>query len=237
MPRSQLNDKPSVSQWADHYRSMVDGFGWRVPEHFNIAEACCARWAAAPQAGERIAVYCDGPGLDPGTRSYAELQQSANRLSNALLVLGVERGDRVAIVMPQCFETAVVYMAVLQMGAVAMPLSTLFGPQALEFRLHDSEAVVAICDASVIERLSAVREGCPMLHTVIRVGDLAADRNPEFGAVLAQEPDNFTAKPTFADKMMRTAANSVASSVGRQVAGTLGSQLLRGLLGGLFKGR
>ncbi len=45
------------------------------------------------------------------------------------------------------------------------------------------------------------------------------------------------AKPTFADKMMRTAANSVASSVGRQVAGTLGSQLLRGLLGGLFKGR
>jgi uncharacterized protein len=45
------------------------------------------------------------------------------------------------------------------------------------------------------------------------------------------------AKPTIADKMLRSAASSVASSVGRQVAGTLGSQLLRGLLGGLFKGR
>ena len=45
------------------------------------------------------------------------------------------------------------------------------------------------------------------------------------------------AKPTLADKMLRSAASSVASSVGRQVAGTLGSQLLRGLLGGLFKGR
>ncbi len=200
MPRSQLNDKQSASQWADHYRSMYDGFGWHVPEHFNIAEACCARWAAAPQAGDRIAVCCDGPGLEPGTRSYAELQQSANRLSNALLVLGVERGDRVAIVMPQCFETAVAYIAVLQMGAVAMPLSALFGPQALEFRLHDSEAVVAVCDASVIERLSSVRESCPMLHTVIRVGALEADRNPEFGAVLAQEPHNFTPKPTLADE-------------------------------------
>jgi uncharacterized protein len=52
-------------------------------------------------------------------------------------------------------------------------------------------------------------------------------------AVAARE----AAKPTLADKMMRTAATSVASSVGRQVAGTLGSQLLRGLLGGLFKGR
>ena len=45
------------------------------------------------------------------------------------------------------------------------------------------------------------------------------------------------AKPSIADKMMQSAARSVASSVGRQVAGTLGSQLIRGLLGGLFKGR
>jgi acetyl-CoA synthetase len=59
----------------------------------------------------------------------------------------LQRGDRVAIVLPQRFETAVAYMAVLQMGAVAMPLSMLFGPEALEFRLQDSEAVVAICDA------------------------------------------------------------------------------------------
>ena len=45
--------------------------------------------------------------------------------------------------MPQRFETAVAYMAVLQLGAVAMPLSMLFGPEALQYRLHDSEAVVA----------------------------------------------------------------------------------------------
>jgi acetyl-CoA synthetase len=61
--------------------------------------------------------------------------------------LGVGRGDRVAIVLPQRFETAVAYLATLQMGAVAMPLSMLFGPEALAFRLQDSEAVVAIGDA------------------------------------------------------------------------------------------
>ena len=79
--------------------------------------------------------------------TYAQLQEQANRLSNALAQQGVQRGDRVAIVMPQCFETAVAYMAVLQMGAVAMPLSLLFGPDALEYRLQDSEAVLAIADA------------------------------------------------------------------------------------------
>ena len=69
-----------------------------------------------------------------------------------LAALGVRRGDRVAIVMPQRFETAVAYMAVLQMGAVAMPLSILFGPEALEYRLQDSEAVLAICDEALDQR-------------------------------------------------------------------------------------
>ena len=56
------------------------------------------------------------------------------------------RGDRVANGMLQRFQTAVVYMAVLQRVAVAVPLSTLFGPEALVYRLADSEAVVAIAD-------------------------------------------------------------------------------------------
>ena len=73
-------------------------------------------------------------------------------MSNVLAALGVQRGDRVAIVMPQRFETAVAHMAVLQMGAVAMPLSMLFGPEALEYRLQDSEAVLAICDEALDQR-------------------------------------------------------------------------------------
>ena len=73
--------------------------------------------------------------------SYRELQLAADALSHVLAAQGVGRGDRVAIVMPQRFETAVAYMAVLQMGAVAMPLSMLFGPEAMAFRLQDSEAV------------------------------------------------------------------------------------------------
>ncbi len=151
MSRSQANDRPAASGAADNYLAMHGGFGWQVPQRFNMAQACCARWAARTDADTRIAVLADGTGQTASSWSYAQLQQSANRLSNALAVLGVTRGDRVAIVLPQRFETAVAYMAVLQMGAVAMPLSILFGPEALEFRLHDSEAVVAICDASVIE--------------------------------------------------------------------------------------
>ena len=115
-----------------------------------MAEVCSRRWAADPATASQTAVIACSPDREARHHGFAELQDQANRLSNALAALGVRRGDRVAIVLPQRFETAVAYMAVLQMGAVGMPLSQLFGPEALEFRLHDSEAVVAICDASTL---------------------------------------------------------------------------------------
>ena len=193
--RSQVNDRPA----ADHYAALHGGFGWQVPEHFNMAEACCQRWSRLRDAGRRIAVLEDGTDAVPRSYSYAQLQDQANRLSNALLGLGVQRGDRVAIVMPQRFETAVAYMAVLQMGAVAMPLSMLFGPEALEFRLHNSETVAAICDAAAIARVTEVRAHCPQLRSVIRVGALQGDGNPELMALLAQRASAFRAKRTRAD--------------------------------------
>ena len=132
--------------------------------------------------------------------TYAELQAQANRLSQVLSRLGVARGDRVAIVMPQRFETAVAYMAVLQMGAVAMPLSMLFGPDALEYRLQDSEAVLAICDESSIDNLLAVRGNCPQLRQVLGVGAAAAQADLDYAAALAGAPSHFAAVDTLADE-------------------------------------
>ncbi len=200
MPRSQANDRSAAAPQPDHYLAMHSRFGWKVPERFNMAQVCCRRWASDPAGAGRVAILADGSGLTPRSHSYAELQAASNRLSNALAVLGVQRGDRVAIVLPQCFETAVAYMAVLQMGAVAMPLSMLFGPEALDFRLQNSEAVAAICDAVAIDALESVRSNCPLLESVIRVGAHASDRNPEFASVLAQQPEHFKPCDTRADE-------------------------------------
>ena len=201
---SQASDKASPTfTLPEAYAQLHGNFQWAVPEHFNMAQVCCQRWAAAPDATKNIAVAAIGAGATAIFHSYSELQDQANRLSNVLTVLGVGRGDRVAIVMPQCFETAVAYMAVLQMGAVAMPLSMLFGPEALEFRLHDSEAVVAIGDATSLAGLQAVRDNCPLLRCILGVGDLmqtleGADFN--YAASLAQQRPEFALVPTLADE-------------------------------------
>jgi acetyl-CoA synthetase len=186
------------SQGRDNWAAMHRAFGWQVPDSFNIAQACCARWARQPDAAGRIAIVTHGAG--GGTLSFAQLQQEANAMSNLLVGLGVRRGDRVAIVMPQRQETAVAYMAVLQLGAVAMPLSMLFGPDALEYRLQDSEAVAALCDESTLANIADVRAQCPLLRHVVAIGGAAARADIAWEAQRALLQTEFAPVQTHADE-------------------------------------
>jgi acetyl-CoA synthetase len=150
----------------DRYQELYDRFRWEVPERFNIATACCGRWAADRS---RFALYWEDESGATAAYSFWDIQIAANRLSNALAGLGVQRGDRVAIILPQRPETAIAYMAVFQMGAVALPLSHLFGPDALEYRINHAGARVAIGDPTTIANLWAVREKLAPLKHVIGV--------------------------------------------------------------------
>ena len=187
MARRRAKDCP-----ADPYELMHRQFGWEVPPYFNMAAACCGRWAKDPTVAGQPAILEHLAGQGPGRGwTFAQLQQSADRLSHVLASLGVRRGDRVAIVLPQRFETAAAYMAVLQMGAVAMPLSMLFGPEALAFRLQDSQAAVAIVDASAGAALQQARQDCPKLQTVIGVGAVPAAVDLDWDAALLGQPVGF----------------------------------------------
>ncbi len=181
----------------DVHAALHGAFRWHVPEHFNIAEVCCARWARdTPRA---VAIHYEHEDGRAGRFTYADLQHNANRFAAALVRLGVQRGDRIAILMPQRFETAVAHIAAYQLGAVAMPLSMLFGPEALEYRLNHSEAVVAVADETAIRNLAAVRAACPGLRHVSAAGDAAGQGDVDWAALLAREGSAFTPVPTRAD--------------------------------------
>ncbi|WP_372528793.1 acyl-CoA synthetase [Piscinibacter sp.] len=188
---------PTRTDGPDDYEALYRDFHWQVPASFNIAAVCCARWAR--QTPDATAVIYEHENGERSTLSYAQLQRDANRLSHALQRLGVARGDRVAIVMPQRPHTAIAHMALYQLGAVAMPLSMLFGPDALDYRLRNSEAAVAIVDESAIANLLLARAGCPSLKTVLAVGAAQGQGDIDWTAALERESDRFTALETKAD--------------------------------------
>ncbi len=186
----------SVETSSDQYQQLYEQFRWQVPEDFNIAEVCCSRWASDPQ---RVAIYYDDENGGDQILTYAQLQRDANRLSHVLRGLGVTRGSRVAIVLPQRPEVAVCHMACHQLGAVAMPMSVLFGPDALQYRLQDSAALVAIIDAAGLANLAPVRNDCAELAHIITVdsnsagtiawNDALAGAGPQFTPVGTRASD------------------------------------------------
>ncbi|MFM1925593.1 MAG: Acetyl-coenzyme synthetase [Pseudomonadota bacterium] len=199
MSVSRHQDRNTLAS-PDRYKALHQGFGWQVPKYFNMAEACCGQWAAQKKTAQRLAVleHVAGQGLGRSW-TFAQLQRDANRLSRLLKAQGVQRGDRVAIVMPQRFETAVAYMAVLQMGAVAMPLSMLFGPEALSFRIQDSQTRVAVCDESTVQALQLARQDCPALQTLIGVGAAGAQADLDYTKATAKLAATFQPIKTLAE--------------------------------------
>jgi acetyl-CoA synthetase len=179
----------------DRYEALYNSFRWRVPAFFNIGHECCTRWAGEPR---RVALIEEDDAGRVRRHTYAGLQRDASRLSNALAARGVGRGDRVAIMLPQCAPAVVAHIACYQMGAVAMPLSVLFGPDALEYRLNDSGAVAALVDAASFENLAPVRDRCAALATVIATGALpdGATGTLEYTALLAAQRTTFKAVRT-----------------------------------------
>ena len=151
----------------NRYDELYRSWRWEVPERYNIARACCGRWAADRT---RFALYWEDESGAKAAYSFWDVQQEANRLSNALAGLGVKRGDRVAIILPQRPETAIAYIAIFQMGAIALPLSHLFGPDALEYRMEHAEASVALVEPATIASLWAVKDRLTHLKHVIGVG-------------------------------------------------------------------
>jgi acetyl-CoA synthetase len=153
---------------ATDYARLYDSFRWQTPKQYNIAHECCGRWAGDRS---RLALYYEDESGFTQAWSFWDIQREANRLSNALGALGTLRGERVAIILPQRPETGIAHIACYQMGAISLPLSHLFGTEALEFRLNDAEARIAIVDRESLPKLWAVRERLPHLKHIIGVGE------------------------------------------------------------------
>ena len=110
----------------------------------------------------RTAIIEIGPDDAPQPFTFGEMRAESNRLANALRKRGVGRGDRVAVLLPQSRHVAAAHMAIYKLGAVALPLASLFGVDALAYRLSDSEARAVLCDAASLAKIREIpRKSAP----------------------------------------------------------------------------
>jgi len=186
-----------MRQIADEFERRRRAFAWSIPEKYNIGVDCCDRWALVDP--DRTAIIEIGPDDAPQPFTFGEMRAESNRLANALRKRGVGRGDRVAVLLPQSRHVAAAHMAIYKLGAVALPLASLFGVDALAYRLGDSGARAVLCDASSLAKIREIPPEQRSELTTILCLDGAEKGAEDFFAVLAGESDAFTPVETRAD--------------------------------------
>ncbi|HEY7607990.1 MAG TPA: acyl-CoA synthetase [Alphaproteobacteria bacterium] len=160
---------------GESYEEVYAALRWDIPRVYNMAFDVCDRHAAEP--GRTALIYFDERGHEH-RYAFNEIRDIANKLANALTALGIRKGDRVAILLPQAPETAITHVALYKMGAVALPLFTLFGEDALEYRLSNSGAAALVTNAENLPKIAAIRPRLADLKHVILVEDDTSHSRP-----------------------------------------------------------
>jgi acyl-coenzyme A synthetase/AMP-(fatty) acid ligase len=154
---------------AGSYEEACARHVWKIPPRYNIALDVCDRHAGAG----RRALVREGPEGPGETYTLDDLERLSDRLASGLRSLGVGRGDRVALMPPQTPEHAVAHLAIFKLGAISVPLSRLFGLDALRYRLVDSGTCVLLVDRESLDKALGVRSSAPGIRHLV-----LCDRQP-----------------------------------------------------------
>ena len=160
------------------YEAVRASFRWRLPSRYNLGVDVSDR---QPPAAPAILV-ADGRRVTRRV-TFGELADLSNRFANALRGLGVGEGDRVAILLPQRLETAVAHIGVYKLGAIAVPLSVFFGPEALEVRLSDADPAVVIGETEPLGRIAGLDREVTTVDVDRDLETLLASGSPRFEPV------------------------------------------------------
>ena len=181
---------------ARDYDALYSQFRWNIPARYNIGVDVCDKWATAEP--DRLAILHVHPDGREDAITFGWLRQTSNRLANVLNAHNIGRGDRVAIMLPQMPEVAATHVAIYKMGAVALPIAVLFGPDALSYRLQNSGARALITNTQGVVKLNQIRDEVPELSCVLSFDD-RSDGAASLSEMLARASSDFTPADTGPD--------------------------------------
>jgi acetyl-CoA synthetase len=181
---------------AKTYEDVYNAFQWQIPEFYNIGIDICDKWA---RQRSRLALIYENERGHVEKYTFWDLKNLSNKLAHGLKASGLGSGDRLGILLPQCPQTAISHIACYKVGAVAIPLFTLFGTDALEYRLSNSEAKGLVTDAANLPKIMEIWQNLPHLKTVLVTEGEKPDKVLGFREVVEKGSSEFQALKTRAD--------------------------------------
>jgi len=170
------------------YDEVYNSFRWEIPDFYNIGVDICDKWA---HQRYRLALIYENEKGQEEQYTFWDLKRLSNRFANGLQAYQIDQGDRVGILLPQCPETAISHISIYKIGAIAIPLFTLFGTDALEYRLSNSEAKGIITDEANVHKILEIWEKLPHLKVVIVIGGEKQEKVLDFWELIEKGSTEF----------------------------------------------
>jgi len=158
--------------------------------------------------------------------SYAELDEASSKIANALIKMGVSKGDRVAMLLSNSPEFAVIYFGIIKIGAIAVPLDTKYKVGELASLFDDSQPKVLVTESPFLEPLVPILPGFEYMEHVIDLNSGHEGRFLSYQEIMATssarkvkvapEPEDiasiaYTSGPTFRPRGVMLSHQSLAT--------------------------
>jgi acetyl-CoA synthetase/medium-chain acyl-CoA synthetase len=154
----------------DYERARRD-FRWEVADDYNFAVHTIGQWAEDP---EKLAMLWVGSDGREERYTFVHFDEQSSRVAHAFAHLGIQKGDRVLVMLPRIPEWWEIMLGLMKLGAVGIPCTTLLTPKDIQYRAEAAEAVALATDGAGADKVAQVRAQCPTLRTVVVVDEPGA---------------------------------------------------------------
>ncbi len=149
------------------FDKIYKSFSWKIPPSYNVAYDVCDKHASDPN---KIGLYYESEDGKEAKYTFSDLKKISDRLANAFMGLGFRRGDRIGIYLPQRPEAAMAHLASLKLGGISVPMTPMFGPEAISHRMNDCQGKILIFALEDYEKILDTRNQLETIESFILIG-------------------------------------------------------------------
>jgi benzoate-CoA ligase family protein len=153
------------------YKEEYENWKWDIPEYFNMGYDAVDKHLSDPAMKNKVALYWEHENGETRKYTFWEMATLSNKMGNVLRDLGLKKGDRFLIRLPNIPEFQMVFLAGVKIGAVPIPSSVMFKAKEVEYRILDSEAVLTVTTPKYAKEVEEIKGNCPTLKNIMVVGE------------------------------------------------------------------
>ncbi len=179
------------------YKKEWNNWRWDIPNEYNIGYDVVDKHTKADKKN-KIALYWENAEGETDKFTFLDMKHLTNRFGNALKNLGLKKGDRFLIRLPNLPEFQISFIGGTKIGAVPIPSSVMFRAHEIEYRINDSSSKAVITTQKYVDEVNKIKDKCPTLKNIIIVDD-AYDDQLSYVELMKNSSQNLEIEPTKKD--------------------------------------